>query len=113
MIRPSSSVLSTTDIARLKTYLTAKYFTTPPTGPTAQVSFEWGGVQYAKVDPIPAFRESQMRHLRQRGYANTAATLVVGKPFTHGGTAYARGTAIPTGLTDAQLRRLVAGRYLV
>lgn len=80
---------------------------------TAQIAMVWGGVRYAAGDPLPAFRPSQMRHLRARGYVNTNGALVVGKPFTHLGVAHVRGGVMPTGLSNVQLRRLIAGRYLV
>lgn len=80
---------------------------------TAQVTFSWGGVLYNKGDVLPLFRAAQMHHLRQRGYANSGTVLVVGKPFLNGGVAYATGAAMPAGLTDPQLRRLIASRHLV
>ena len=81
--------------------------------PTAQVNFSWGGVRYAKGDVLPTFRPAQMHHLRQRGYADSGTPLVVGKPFTNGGVLLASGAAMPAGLTDAQLRRLIASRHLI
>ena len=84
-----------------------------PPGPSAQMNIVWDGVRYAKGDSLPTMSVSQARHMRARGYANTAATLVVGKPFKHGGTTYASGAAMPAGLTDPQLRRLIAGRFLI
>ena len=79
----------------------------------AAVSFTWAGVAYAKGATLPAMSVSQTRHAQRRGYAQASALLVVGKPFTSGGVLQASGAAMPAGLTDSQLRRLIAGRFLI
>ena len=79
----------------------------------AQVAFAWDGVKYTKGDVLPVFNPSAMRHLSRRGYASNTAVMTVGRPFVNGTTIYAVGDATPVGLTDVQLRRLIAGRYLV
>ena len=110
-----SQVSTTQEVADITAYLTAEHFVASviPAGPTAQMAFSWGGTKYTKGDLLPAFRPAQMRHLRQRGYADSGTTLVVGKPFLSGGVLLASGAAMPAGLTDAQLRRLIASRHLV
>ena len=109
---PAVYITQLTD-ARTDAHYDAGFIAPPPSGPSAQMAIIWDGVRYAKGDALPALSVSQLRHMRARGYANTAAVLVVGKPFTHLATHYSRGDAMPAGLTDVQLRRLIAGRYLV
>jgi len=79
----------------------------------AAVPFTWAGLIYAKGAALSAMSASQTRHAQRRGYIQANALLVVGKPFTHGATHYSRGDAMPAGLTDPQLRRLIAGRFLI
>jgi hypothetical protein len=79
----------------------------------AAVPFIWDGTTYAAGDTIPAMSVTQSRHAQRRGYIKSGATLLVGKPFSSGGSAYASGAALPAGLTDIQTRRLVAGRFLI
>ena len=79
----------------------------------AAVPFVWDKVSYAKGVILPAMSVSQARHARARGYAQNNVTLVVGKPFSSGGSSFAAGASAPAGLTDLQLRRLIAGRFLI
>lgn len=55
---------------------------------------------------------SQARHMKAMGYAQDNALLTVTRAFTHLTSDYAVEAACPSGLTDAQTRRLISGRYL-